>query len=100
MNKQAEYQPRWRERNPDYQKVYNRQHTFMVGGRRIVINKRPRPDTCEVCGKAVNKLDYHHWDNNNPHLGLWLCWWCHRMAEGLDKGLHTTYFQRKAEVNI
>ena len=104
MNKQAEYQATWRKKNPNYQKIYNRQHTLVVGGKRIVVNKRTRPDTCEVCEMVGDytgdRLSYHHWNDSNPHLGLWLCFMCHRMAEGVDRGLYTIYLKKKAEVNI
>ncbi len=49
------------------------------------LNKRPYPGACEVCGFAKEKgLHYHHWDKDNPSLGLWLCPRCHRLVEILD----------------
>ncbi len=50
------------------------------------LNKRPYPGECEVCGLPKEKgLLYHHWDEDNPSVGLWLCSRCHRLAEVLDK---------------
>jgi hypothetical protein len=50
-------------------------------------HKRPYPiDGCEICHK-ITKLDYHHWDDNNPHWGLWLDHGCHMAVELLEKGI-------------
>lgn len=112
--KHLESQIRWREANITYgrehalrwkmdnreqynetQKEYNRQHSLTINGKRVRLNKRPRPNACEVCGIVVDRLDYHHWDDEHPCLGLWLCLSCHKMAERIDKGLHITYLREK-----
>lgn len=49
------------------------------------LNKRPYPGVCEMCGFPKEKgLHYHHWDEDNPSIGLWLCPRCHRLVEILD----------------
>lgn len=60
--------------------------TTKINGVPTVIRTRKRcyTNTCEVCGN-IEKTAYHHWDNKNPHWGMWLCWKCHMLAEGLDE---------------
>ena len=63
-------------------------------------NKRPYSNKCELCDTQA-KTAYHHWDSENPHWGLWLCWKCHMLAEGIDdKGLALaeTYLKLKPQV--
>lgn len=56
------------------------------------LHKRPYPDYCEWCGltkpmvTSPRHLEYHHWDDNRPSIGLWLCHSCHRVAEFVDNG--------------
>lgn len=70
---------------------YSRRTILVTGttkGNTIVLthlNKRPYPGACEVCGLPKEKgLHYHHWDEDNPSIGLWLCFRCHRLTEILD----------------
>lgn len=51
------------------------------------LHKRPYPldGKCELCGIKLTKWDYHHWDDSNPSLGLWVCCGCDFLAEGLDE---------------
>lgn len=70
------------------------------------LNKRPRPWHCELCGQTQNKkgkpikLDYHHWIENAPQIGIWLCNICHHLAEFLDQETfpqtHNRYHHLKA----
>ena len=65
-------------------------HTLLGSGGRYWhgLNKRPYPNgTCELCGNTVERMHYHHWDDEHPSLGLWLCGLCHRWAEGFDQVL-------------
>lgn len=42
--------------------------------------KRPYPsqNICEFCEKGGHKfLQYHHWDDKDPSLGIWVCSKCH-----------------------
>lgn len=57
--------------------------TIDKNGKKIKIKviKRTRPEKCEFCGWMSDKLDYHHWDEKNPHWGLWLCGFCHKIVE-------------------
>lgn len=51
------------------------------------LHKRPYPlnGRCEICIAPLTKYDYHHWDDNNPSLGIWVCASCDYLAEGLDE---------------
>ena len=64
-----------------------------------VEGKRARPDNCEICKRAADRLVYHHWDNNNILLGMWLCNPCHIMAEGVEKGRAEVYLMLKGQIN-
>jgi len=73
------------------------------------INKRPYPKdgNCEICGKYQLKgLAYHHWNDNYPELGMWLCFFCHQIVEGVEKKslktilkLLKTYLILKRKIN-
>lgn len=69
-------------------------------GRLVVPEKRrfPSNGACELCGRKKKRLNYHHWDDNCPAKGLWLCSWCHQAAEVLDSGLDRRYFALKKSV--
>ena len=68
-----------------------------VGKIRLPEGERKRHYTgeCEVCGKVQDiesKLfDYHHWDDDMPAMGMYLCARCHKVAEGVESGLDTIY---------
>ena len=99
----------WRAKNPERSKELNRRALIKArettlrstDGLRLKVNKRPRPDNiCEICGRTgKKKLDYHHWDNEHPEKGIWVCYLCHRLAENIESGLHTVYLQKKEEIN-
>lgn len=76
--------------------------TTKVNGKTVQIrtNKRPYTNICEVCGKKA-KTQYHHWNKQKPHWGLWVCWKCHMLAEGIDYGgltLADKYLKLKTKV--
>lgn len=48
--------------------------------------KREQPDACELCGVLVKRLGWHHWDNHNASMGLWVCFGCNVFAEAADAG--------------
>lgn len=54
------------------------------------LKKRPWTGYCELCNRkkadsgANIALGYHHWDDNHPSMGLWLCRLCHMIAEAVD----------------
>ena len=102
---------RWRERsdarklaNRDNNKANRRQHQLTVDGKVLRnINKRPRPDYCEICHKYRNRLEWHHWDDKEPELGLWLCIRCHAGVEFIEQGKDKVYLTLKedyAEITV
>ncbi len=67
---------------------YHRRNYINTRKGRIKAVKRPRPDDCEFCGKEVSKLNYHHFEDLEPILGIWLCQSCHHFVENIDKAQH------------
>lgn len=51
------------------------------------LHKRPYPldGRCEICCVELGKSCYHHFNDNNPSLGIWACPSCDYLAEGLDE---------------
>lgn len=51
------------------------------------LHKRPFPldAMCEICGKKLKQYCYHHWDDNNLSLGVWVCGACDYLSEGIDE---------------
>jgi len=65
----------------------NTRGRLCINGKSIKVRKRPRPDgICELCGREANKLDYHHWDDEHPEQGVWVCYKCHWLCECIDHG--------------
>ena len=68
------------------------------------LTKRPYPVGCEVCASSLTlkgkpkRLFYHHWDNGNLSKGIWLCYSCHHLAEGIDKELEIKYKVLKKDI--
>jgi len=90
----------WRQQSREEILDYNRSHVIRYHGYAIVGDKRSYPPNgqCELCGEK-RRLVYHHWDNDNFKLGLWLCPHCHILAEKTEKGITSEkYLQLKAEV--
>ena len=76
-----------RKRARDYRR-HNRLSTTVDGKHQVIkVKKRPRPETCELCNELPTKMEWHHWNDNHPEIGMWLCSRCHRFAEGVDRGL-------------
>ena len=73
----------WYIRNRE--QVQARRRRSLLGGKWKHLLKRQYPSSCELCGKKVKLLHYHHWDDEHPEMGIWLCPACHRFAEGFDK---------------
>lgn len=62
-------------------------HLFIGGKRYYRLYKRPYPldGRCELCDMKFGKYDYHHFDDNNLSLGIWVCSSCDFLVEGLDE---------------
>ena len=86
------------------QKLKNRKYLYLLGddGKRhpVRVNKRSRSASCEICNKTDCRLDYHHWNDDNPAIGLWLCRSCHWHAEAYERGLINKYLELKGQLNL
>ena len=62
-----------------------------------VYGRRPKPSECEFCGKWAKGrgLGWHHWNDDHPEWGIWLCWSCHRFAGSIERGKHERYLKLK-----
>ena len=63
--------------------------------------KRPFLGFCELCGRNIvdgQKKAYHHWDDEMPAMGMWVCYLCHKTAEGVDSGTVEKYLSLKREI--
>ena len=59
-----------------------------TGGKRYMgLHKRPYPldGRCEICNTELIRYCYHHWDDNNLNLGIWVCGSCDYFMEGIDE---------------
>jgi len=84
-----------------YNKQYQRNHTIRVWkGGTLRGNKRvfPEDEGCELCGFKAKRLEYHHWDDSDLERGVWLCGFCHRFAEWVDRGLVPKYLELKSKI--
>jgi hypothetical protein len=86
-------------------KEYYRKHIIITTNEngekiRIKTNKRPRLENCELCGWVRNILVYHHWDDKNPHFGMWLCGVCHKVVEIFEckTNIIEEYIQLKKQI--
>ena len=60
--------------------------------------KREYFGVCEVCGLPIpdgKHKDYHHWDKELPAMGIWVCYKCHKIIEGVDAGVAEVYLRKK-----
>jgi len=77
-----------------------------INGKKVrvkVDREKPRPKACELCHKEAKRfgLNWHHWEDTNPGIGLWLCNFpCHGFVEGVDVGLKAEdYLRLKDQAN-
>jgi len=69
----------------EHGREYHRKHYLKIDGKYVHVDKRPRPQACELCNRPRVRLEYHHWDNDNPSKGIWLCRTCHLFAELIER---------------
>jgi len=48
------------------------------------VNKPPKPILCTLCGRK-SYLVYHHWQDDTPEIGLWICNACHTAIHQMIK---------------
>lgn len=98
--RRRKYYQEHREQMDEHDKIYKRKHVLgtMINGKKVTfwgLNKRPYPekDRCEICGEENMRLNYHHWDDNNPNQGIWSCNKCHALVELDDEGGYALIFE-------
>jgi len=83
-------------------KLRNRGYLMVMGAdgvrHRTKVNKRPRPETCELCGRVPGRLHYHHWNDAKPEQGIWVCIPCHQRVEYYEKGMIDAYLKLKQTI--
>jgi|SRR5690625_1042275 len=66
-----EYSRERKRNNPGRYKIYGKVHRAVRGG------QLERPEHCEDCGEAADRLEAHHHDYSRPLDVKWLCPLCH-----------------------
>jgi hypothetical protein len=59
--------------------------SFWIKGTRVQTWLRPRPTSCELCSREGVRLFHHHWNDDKPELGVFVCWECHKVCELVDE---------------
>lgn len=51
------------------------------------VEKRPYSKTCELCGRGPSYKThaYHHWNDEAPEKGIWICSSCHMLVNMYDR---------------
>jgi hypothetical protein len=68
QSKYREYSAKWRRQNPERDKEVKVRHRYGIELSEI----RPKPDTCELCGKKHKKIVLDHCHANGNFRG-WIC---------------------------
>lgn len=97
-----------RDKNREKRIAFERKHWIRGrnGDERVLIkglNKRDYPEgkVCEICGKVAKMLSYHHWSDDDPSQGVWVCCACHYGCNFYDKeNLRETYIKLKEKIKI
>lgn len=75
---------------------WNQENLLKMNGKNVRVKKRPRPEKCELCPQDGSKrLIWHHWDDNHPEFGMWICLPCHIFAERQEKKFGDKYERLK-----
>lgn len=102
-----DYIKKYREEHPEYREYCRNwlrinMACIKIDGKLVWVrvHRRSRPETCELCHRDSCRLNYHHWDNNCPSKGIWLCFRCHRLAEAVDvdKDSPNKYLKLKKQI--
>ena len=64
--------------------------------------QKPKDGKCEICREKPlhSVLQHHHWDHENPSVGMWMCSKCHFVVDLLDvkPELARRYFDLKRAI--
>lgn len=101
-----EYRGKHREKVRTYTRNYRRRTRIGQGGIKPsfsrVQNKRPYPqdECCELCRRhRPMKLVYHHWNDQNFALGIWICRPCHSGVHFVERVGAKPYLNLKKRIN-
>ena len=102
------YLPIWSRLNPKLaSRRRDKLRTTRVGTtingvrRQYKVNKRPRPDFCELCEWPISQvLHWHHWDDQHLEWGLWLCGACHSWVGRADRGYYERYINLRMAMGL
>jgi len=86
---------KYRDDHREDNKNYSRLHYINNGGKKkIKCIKRPHTLICELCNKETKITVYHHWDNEHPERGIWVCYWCHQLCECVEHELNESHMDK------
>lgn len=95
--KWRKYQNKWNREHKEQKRNWQRIHSLGQHNKVIYgLNKRPYPKDgrCEICGQKSKRLFYHHWNDENLNMGIWVCFNCHQLAELIDKNYFSKYGEK------
>ena len=84
-----------------YNKQYREKRVFLKSRRNVLIENKPNypiKGECSLCDGQY-KLYYHHWTDEHPEWGMWICYTCHILAEKVERGLDESYKELKRQVS-
>ncbi len=88
-----------------YRDIARNNHLVLKNGKKLYhAPKRKWTGYCEICNRHVNeityprKINYHHWDDDKPEWGIWVCGVCHTVVEGIERKIHLKYLDFKDKI--
>ena len=100
---------KWARENKEYLQLFRRKYFIQSGynqkDRRDIagIIKRDYPEDgyCEICHKNNKRLAYHHWSEDFPSWGIWMCAGCHVGCNFLEKlDLSEKYWKLRKKIEL
>jgi hypothetical protein len=84
---------KWAKENKEFTAEFRRKYFIQSGNdqknrrdiKGLVKRNFPSDGYCELCHKNNKRLAYHHWDDNFPSWGIWMCAGCHVGTNFVDK---------------
>lgn len=55
---------------------------------------------CKKLKYKYNRIVWHHWDDNHPEWGLWICWSCHWIMEQVEKMGDEKFIQHTRKITV
>lgn len=94
-----DHRKRWGIKNENYLCRYRRENKLCTNGTQMLVRKRPYLGVCELCGNVMKRLHWHHWDNEHPEFGLWLCFLCHDTVEANEQfGIEVPFYEQLKKI--